>query len=210
MQTSTTQNWTFLQKITFRFFFIYFVLQIQPWTLLAELYNASSLFKYYNLVMDWLVEMGNKHLFHVREVLVPLNGSGDTSYGWAQLWLFLVLALVGCIVWTILDRNRKNYNTLDYWLRTGIRYYVILVLFMYGIIKLFTQQMGFPSISQLATPLGDLLPMRFSWLFIGYSEPYQIFSGAMEVLAGLLMLYRRTLNLGIFVEIGRASCRERV
>ena len=48
--------------------------------------------------------------------------------------------------------------------------------------------MPFPALSQLATPLGDLLPMRFSWLFIGYSAPYQFFSGAMETIAGLLLL----------------------
>ena len=45
-----------------------------------------------------------------------------------------------------------------------------------------------PTLSQLATPLGDLLPMRLSWLFIGYSTPYQVFSGVMETVAGLLLL----------------------
>ena len=149
--------------------------------------------------MDWFVETANKHIFHVREVLVPMGGSGDTSYGWAQLWLFLSLATIGSIIWTNLDLKRKNYVVLDFWLRTVVRYYIILVLLTYGISKVFMQQMGFPLISQLATPLGDLLPMRFSWLFIGYSEPYQIFSGVMEVLPALLMLYRRTLNLGIFI-----------
>jgi len=58
-------------------------------------------------------------------------------------------------------------------------------------------QMYFPSLHQLATPLGDLLPMRLSWLFIGYSAPYQVFSGIMEITAGLLLLYRRTSTLGI-------------
>jgi hypothetical protein len=45
----------------------------------------------------------------------------------------------------------------------------------YGIIKLFALQMPFPLVSQLATPLGDLLPMRFSWFFIGYSVPTSSF-----------------------------------
>src|SRR4051812_13946636 len=62
--------------------------------------------------------------------------------------------------------------------------------------------MPFPTLSQLATPLGDLLPMRFSWLFIGYSVPYQFFSGAMESLAGLLLLYRRTVTAGLFAATG--------
>jgi hypothetical protein len=56
--------------------------------------------------------------------------------------------------------------------------------------------MPFPSQSQLATPLGDFLPMRLAWMFIGYSAPYQIFAGFMEVLAGSLLLYRKTVTMG--------------
>jgi hypothetical protein len=48
------------------------------------------------------------------------------------------------------------------------------------------------------TPLGDFLPMRFSWMFIGYSKTYEMFSGLMEVVAGLLLLNRRTITLGLF------------
>jgi hypothetical protein len=62
--------------------------------------------------------------------------------------------------------------------------------------------MIFPSLSALATPLGDLLPMRFSWYFIGYSAPYQFFSGAVEVVAGVLLLFRRTSTLGALVAAG--------
>src|SRR5205814_8206926 len=62
--------------------------------------------------------------------------------------------------------------------------------------------MPFPALSQLATPLGDLLPMRFSWLFIGYSGPYQFFSGVMETTAGLLLLHRRTVTAGLFAATG--------
>jgi hypothetical protein len=44
--------------------------------------------------------------------------------------------------------------------------------------------------------------MRFSWLFIGYSAPYQIFSGVMELVAAFLLLYRRTVTLGVMVATG--------
>lgn len=78
-----------------------------------------------------------------------------------------------------------------------LRYCVAVGALRYGLIKLFPLQMGFPTASQLATPLGDLLPMRLSWLFIGYSTPYQMFSGAAETLAGLFLLPRRTVTLGL-------------
>lgn len=195
-------QWHFLQKLAFRFFFIYFAFYVQPWQWFEWVPGINYIVDPINAVMDWAVETSNKYVFHVREKLVPMGGSGDTSYGWAQLWMVLSIALIGSIIWTIIDRKRKNYVVLDFWLRTVIRYYIIIILLAYGILKLFKQQMGFPLISQLATPLGDLLPMRFSWLFIGYSDTYQMFSGAMEVLPALLMLYRRTLNLGIFIAFG--------
>ena len=67
--------------------------------------------------MDWAVRASNAHVFHVRETLVPVNGSGDTSYAWAQLWLLLSLAAIGCVVWTLLDRKRAHYERPAYWLR---------------------------------------------------------------------------------------------
>ncbi len=200
--TFETSQWLFVQKLAFRFFFIYFFLQVELWKWFEWLPGLDYIIGYLDDAMNWAVETSNKYVFHVREKLVPMGGSGDTSYGWAQLWMFFFIAFIGCILWTIIDRQRKNYVVLDYWLRIVIRYYIIIILLSYGIAKLFTQQMAFPLISQLATPLGDLLPMRFSWLFIGYSEPYQIFSGVMEILPALLMLYRKTLNLGIFIAFG--------
>jgi hypothetical protein len=53
-----------------------------------------------------------------------------------------------------------------------------------------------PNLNQLATPLGDFLPMRLSWMFIGYSTSYQVFSGIMEIMVGLLLLNRKTVTLG--------------
>ncbi len=188
--------WGLWRKIIFRFFFIFFALLITPWTWLDSIPGVEYVTKYYYQLINWAVEKANSVLFHVREVLVPLNGSGDTSYGWAQLWLFLVTAAVGSVIWSLLDRKRPDYVHLNYWLCLFVRYYIALIAFTYGIIKIFCLQMAFPSLSQLATPLGDLLPMRLSWMFIGYSSPYQVFSGIMEVLAGLLLLYRRTATLG--------------
>src|SRR6185436_16289667 len=117
-------------------------------------------------------------------------------------WLYLVVAAAVCVIWTALDRKRTNYERPAFWLRMIVRYYIATAALSYGIIKLFRLQMPFPVMSQLATPLGDLLPMRFSWLFIGYSLPYQIFSGVMETTAGLLLLYRRTVTAGLFAATG--------
>jgi uncharacterized membrane protein YphA (DoxX/SURF4 family) len=152
--------------------------------------------------MDWLVNTSNNKIFHLYPILIPFNGSGDTSFGWVQLCLFLLLSLVGCIIWSLLDLRRSNYNALAYWLRIILRYTLIINCFGSGISKLFCFQMPFPSLSQLSTPLGDYLPMRFSWLHMGYSTTYQFFAGAFEVLAGILLLFPRTATFGTIVALG--------
>jgi len=195
-------DWPFWRRVAFRFFSIYWLLRIEPWDYFRLIPGVSFLLRPYDAAMDWAVRASNAHVFHVRETLIPMNGSGDTSYAWAQLWLLLSLAAIGCVVWTVLDRKRTQYDRPAYWLRLMVRYYIAAAALSYGIIKLFVLQMSFPTTSQLATPLGDLLPMRFSWLFIGYSTPYEIFSGAMETVAGLLLLSRRTVTAGLFAATG--------
>src|SRR5687768_2086270 len=198
----STPAWPLWQRVLFRFFAAYFVLTIEPWDWFRLIPGLSFVLRPYDAALDWAVRAGNARLFHVRETLIPVNGSGDTSYAYARLCLVLTIAAVACIAWTVLDRKRPHYERAAYWLRLMVRYYVAIAALAYGIIKLFMLQMSFPTTSQLATPLGDLLPMRFSWLFIGYSTTYQFFSGAMETMAGLLLLYRRTITLGVLAATG--------
>jgi hypothetical protein len=158
--------------------------------------------EYYGTAWDWMVRLANTWIFQIAEDLVPMAGSGDTSFGWAQMLFSLLVAFAGCVLWTVLDRKRTNYEQPDYWLRLTVRYFLAYFCFVYGIIKLYALQMPFPNISQLATPLGDFLPMRLSWMFVGYSTPYQVFSGVMELIAGLLLLNRRTVTLGLVMATG--------
>ena len=199
---ATPAVWPLWQRVLFRFFFAYFLLQIAPWNWFALIPGVRQLATSFAQTMNKLVTASNASYFHVRDTLVPVNGSGDTSFAWAQLWLYLSLAAAVCVVWSILDRKRLAYDRPLFWLRLIVRYYIIRAALSYGIIKLFWLQMPFPQLSQLATPLGDLLPMRLSWLFIGYSTTYQFFSGAMETVAGLLLLYRRTITAGLFAATG--------
>ena len=195
-------RWSLGRRVAFRFFFVYLVLQIAPWTWLRFVPGLGGVGRFPLTLERWAVEASNARFFHVREVLVPLNGSGDTSYAWARLWLYLSLAIVGTLVWSALDRRRPRYERLAWALNTIVRYWIAIAALSYGIIKVFALQMPFPALSQLATPLGDLLPMRLSWLFLGYSVPYQVFSGVMETVAGLLLLHRRTVTLGLLMAAG--------
>jgi hypothetical protein len=198
-------QWPGWKNLLFRFFFIYFVLVIDPIGITPSLPVWKFVQKQYESVVDWATKLADQQLFHIHPwaaAVVVNDGAGDTSLFWARLWLFVLLAAVGSLVWSVLDRRRKNYERLGYWLRTGIRYYIALMCFQYGIIKLFCIQMPTPSLSQLATPLGDFGPMRLCWIYMGYSQPYQIFSGMAELITGLLLLYRRTVTLGLLLGLG--------
>ncbi len=196
------QTWPQWQKILFRFFFIYFILNTEPFSWLNAFPGYNYVMKYYYAIIDWMVHNFNKYVFHLRDTLVLPNGSGDTSYNWVQLVMNLSLGILGAIVWTLVDFKKWNYEKMYYYLRTVLRYYLAMIAFQYGIIKLFALQMTFPGLNELATPLGDFLPMRLSWMFVGYSEPYQIFSGIMEILVGILLLNRKTIRLGALIGLG--------
>lgn len=194
--------WQLWKKVLFRFFFIYFIFYAAPWSWLNVIPGADFLIQKYYDFIEWLVIKVNFSFFQVfgiKDVHVVQNGSGDTSYNWAENYFYICIAFIGCIVWSVIDRKRKGYRQLNYLLCLVIRYSLVLTAFGYGFDKIFGLQMPFPQISQLATPLGDLLPMRFSWLFIGYSTPYEIFSGVMEALAASLLLWRRTTTLGVLM-----------
>ncbi len=98
-------TWPLWQKNIFRFIFIYFALNFQPWSWLSFIPGIGWLSEQYYKVESAIVNAANTHLFHVRDVLVPVNGSGDTSFAWTQLWLFLSLALIGSILWSISTAN---------------------------------------------------------------------------------------------------------
>src|SRR6185295_5943211 len=86
---SGTPAWPLWQRVLFRFFFVYFGLQIEPWDWFRAIPGVSFLLQPYDAAMDWAVRTGNAHVFHIRETLVPMNGSGDTSYAYARLCLLL-------------------------------------------------------------------------------------------------------------------------
>jgi hypothetical protein len=157
---------------------------------------------YYHNVEVLIVALFNKHLLHIKDILhEDGGGSGDTSFAWALFYTILILSVAGSIILTLVYRkNASIYTSL--FLKNIIRYHIAAVSLAYGIPKLFALQMPFPNLSQLATPLGDFLPMRLSWMFFGYSSCYQIFSGVMETLVGLFLLNRKTVSTGVFLGMG--------
>ncbi|GAB3623688.1 hypothetical protein GCM10027418_17720 [Mariniluteicoccus endophyticus] len=79
-----------------------------------------------------------------------------------------------------------------YLLRVGLA----LFLFVYGWSKVFLIQMGQPDFGDALVTHGEMSPMGLLWRWMGYSPAVQFLAGAAEVLAGTLMMWRRTAGIG--------------
>lgn len=195
------QPWTLSTRIGFRFAFIFILSFI--------LFKNNGAFPFVQYIIQPLMSPLRKlvHWFSSHILGSPYdygiytNGSGDTSYDWVSLVLFFTVAVLGAIVWSVVDRDRKSYNSCYYWLTAITRYYIAFMLINYGVIKLTHSQMPPPGLGRLMQPLGEFSPMGLAWTYFGYSKAYNIFVGIAEILAGLL-LFRRTMVLGALITMG--------
>jgi len=139
---------------------------------------------------------------NVRYWLQAFNGAGDTTFHYVQVFCTLVLAVVVAAVWSLLDRKRTNYVRLHAWLRIVVRFFLAAAMFVYGGGKLIPDQFPSPPLEKLVQPAGQFLPVEFLWTFMGTSTSYTMFTGAAEMLGGLLLTVRRTTLLGALICIG--------
>jgi hypothetical protein len=203
-QAEAVTPWSLPRRVLFRFLFCYWLLYGLPESgrvnVLGSIPGSQFAIKYVNLwhaIVPWVAT----HVFHVtgRAATYFVTGSGDTTLQYIHNLLYLVVSLVATIVWSILDRRRTDYRTLDGWLRLLVRYTLALTLLGYGFAKVFPLQFRPPYLGKLVEPYGEFSPMGVLWSFMGASIPYTIFSGAAEVTGGLLLLFRRTASLGAMV-----------
>jgi hypothetical protein len=208
VQTAPAQ-WNLAQRIAFRFVFAYFLLYNLPTpghsSLLGIIPGSSFVtgpyVRMWRAFVPW-VATRVMHLSGPATVYPQVNGSGDSTLDYIQNLCFLVFAAAAALLWSALDRRRPNYQRLHYWLRVGVRYTLAATLFSYGFAKVFPLQFRPPFFTRLIEPYGDSSPMGILWTFMGASVAYTIFSGAAEVLGGLLLIPRRTVTLGALVSAG--------
>ncbi len=198
-----TAAWTFSAKISFRFAFILilaFVLLMNNGAFPFFTVITQPVMKLVEQFVPWFSE----HILHYQyDFKILPNGSGDTSFSWVLLFIMVVIAAIGSIVWSILDRKRKSYNTCHYWLRVVVRYYLACMLINYGVIKMMHAQMPPPTLHRLMEPLGEFSPMGLAWTFFGFSKEYSFFVGLVEVLSAFLF-FRKTVVLGALITVATA------
>lgn len=83
------------------------------------------------------------------------------------------------------------------WLAHGLlRFWLFGYLMIYGWSKLLFIQMGLLDYADALYTVGEKSPMGLLWTFTAYSPAFQFLSGLVEVTAGILLIWRRTVWLG--------------
>jgi len=191
--------WGAAKRLLFRFAFVYLVLYNLPFPL--TMLPGRAIPKAYTGLWEAPVKWVGKHLFHVDITVLP-NGSGDTTFNYVQVFLYLVLATGAALAWTLLDRRRPNDLRLYAWLRVYIRFALAATMIRYGVAKVIELQFASVTPDRLVQTYGESSPMGLLWTFMGFSALYCFFGGAAEMLGGLLLTLRRTTLLGALVCAG--------
>lgn len=197
-----TTAWSPARRLAFRFAALYFALYAFPFPV-DVLPGGELLGQAWHAIWDTVVPwVGNNVLGIDYEIIVGPNGSGDTTADYVTLVIKLAMALVGAGVWSALSRRRQAHPRMAAWLTVWARYWLGAFMIVYGFAKVFVLQFPFPDASRLLDTYGDSSPMGLLWTFMGYSPAYNVFTGGVEVLAGMLLLWRRTTTMGALVSIG--------
>ena len=200
--TVVRQAWGRGTLVAFRFAFVYVILYCFPLPEdLSDLpWNPGAVA--WRAVVPWI----GAHLLRLSEpISLEDFGSGDTTYFFVRLLSITVLAVVTTIVWSIVDRRRREHAVLHAWFRVYLRHVLAFVMVWYGLLKVMGVQFPAPNADQLLQTYAESSPMGLMWRFVGSSAAYRAFGGALELLGAALLLYPATTTLGALVVAGVMS-----
>jgi hypothetical protein len=183
-QTSQpSAEWTANWKHLFRFIFLFFVIQALP--LSVDFFRTF-------FSINWL-HLAYGDIFNLTRFSPKFIPGADSFINWI---IIAVFAAVGAVLWAKSKFADQNYDTLYYWLRVIVRYRLAIGIIGYGFIKFFPLQAPFPSISNLNTSYGEFTDWKIFSLSLGIVPHYEAFLGGVELLAGILLFFRRTASIG--------------
>src|SRR5688572_8778660 len=140
--------------------------------------------------------------FGVDVALDDVSG-GETLFFWIQWSWVLALSLVITAAWSLLDRRRRPeaVKAAGPWWRLVVRVLLAASMLEYGMTKVIPTQFPAPPLTALVTPAGEMTLSALLWTTIGSAPAYQIATGCVEVLAGVLLLLPWTVPLGALLAL---------
>ncbi|MBW1294211.1 DoxX family protein [Aquimarina litoralis] len=194
MSSIENTHWSLSNKIYLRIIFLYLVLYIYPYGFeyIVEL-NTSDI----SFWKDLTIWFGQLFLGWEFDKDNLLNGF-DSKYDYSRFLLIITLSIIGTIIWILIDSKLKlAYDSkIKILTRTILRYHVGLTLILYGLAKVFMLQFGEMDLNRLESTIGDYNGMRYLWTFMSYSKFYTMSTGWVEVIGGILLLFRRFTFIG--------------
>ncbi len=194
--TGTKESWTAKQKFVFRTAFVYILLLTGPLT--SRFYLGIYKIDWANFYWSNLSTIASG--FGSPEFITLTKDEAWGLLSYINLVVTLVVSIVVAAVWTAIVRFRKTerreYQTLYYWIRVIARYRLAFGVIAWGYKKLIPIQMELPTVGFLNTTFGDFREQKLYWQSVGVTQHYEIFLGFTEVFAGLLLLFRKTTALG--------------
>jgi len=187
MDLQQKPQWSAHSRVIFKFICIYIILHGLPLQMLYQ---------------DVIVWFGHRVLGVEGPIDTSFTYSGDKLYHWITLSFHLFIAVLGTLIWTAIDRNRKSYPRMAEGLYIFARYYLAALILLYGLVKVIPMQFPQPGLIRLTQEFGDSSPLGLAWTFLGFSTTYQVFAGLMEILGAGLLFFRRTTLLGALVTAG--------
>ncbi|MCA5005048.1 DoxX family protein [Sphingobacterium bovistauri] len=191
--------WQHWQLLVFRFlfiFFLFFIVPIDPNYYQRLLHISWSENPFYGLLE--LTRYQPEFISLKDAEGVPVLGLAS----YANWIIVFVLAVIGTLIWTIKDKGRTEYNVLFYWLCVVVRYRLAILLFTYGVYKLFLLQIPSASLSNLFTNYGDAYAWKVYYQTTSLSNFYVEFLGFVEILGALLLVFRKSTTWGAGLILG--------
>lgn len=188
----------YARGLLFRFGFLYwtlFCVQVLAGNFEDFGFGVGRCTSAWNAMVRWV----GRALLSIPQVDTTSTGSGDRTADWIGLLVVAVVAAVGSLAWSLIDRKRRHDDRLRAILRVIVRYALAFVMLAYGFAKIFVHQFPAPATGRLLQTYGASSPMGLLWTFMGASPAYVFFSGAAETLGAALLLFRRTTTLGALV-----------
>jgi uncharacterized membrane protein YphA (DoxX/SURF4 family) len=192
------------QRFALRFTWVYWVMYSQ----LAVL-GAIPIVGWYVVgintsTQDQVVRWFYKNVIGMTNELAGPNGSGDTTHDYLRVLLVFSVSLAIGLIWSGLVRKSTWDARLKDLLQSFLRYTLGFTLVGYGVAKFTTNYNQFPApgMEQLLKTWGDSSPMNVLWTMMGSSPTYTFFAGLGEVIAGFLLVFRRTTLIGAALSAG--------
>ena len=197
----TTERWSRMTRVAFRFCFVYFGLYALTTQMLGGFIPSSDMPSLEELPpFKNLVTWTAVHVFGItRPLVITGSGSGDKTFNWIAALCLLVIATAATVGWSVLDRERTQYVTLNKWFRLFLRFATGSTMLVYGMVKAIPLQMPAPSLTRLVEPFGYFSPMGVLWASIGASSAYERFAGVAELSAAVCLFIPRLSLVGALI-----------